>query len=96
MALTNRRSEKRLTQEKSDVKAFMSFTSKHLITEINKAIAKCDEKIRDIISSDEELREVFDIITSMPGIGAQNATCLMVYTDNFTKFDMNSRKKACY
>ena len=55
-----------------------------------------DEKIRDIISSDEELREVFDIITSMPGIGAQNATCLMVYTDNFTKFDMNSRKIACY
>ena len=96
VALTNRRSEKRLTQEKSDVKAFMSFTSKHLITEINKAIAKCDEKIRDIISSDEELREVFDIITSMPGIGAQNATCLMVYTDNFTKFDMNSRKIACY
>ena len=72
VALTNRRSEKRLTQEKSDVKAFMSFTSKHLITEINKAIAKCDEKIRDIISSDEELREVFDIITSMPGIGAQS------------------------
>lgn len=32
----------------------------------------------------------------MPGIGAQNATCLMVYTDNFTKFDMNSRKIACY
>lgn len=96
VALTNRRSEKRLTQEKSDVKAFMSFTSKHLITEINKAIAKCDEKIRDIISSDEELREVFDIITSMPGIGAQNATCLMVYTDNFTKFDMNSRRIACY
>ena len=59
VALTNRRSEKRLTQEKSDVKAFMSFTS-------------------------------------MPGIGAQNATCLMVYTDNFTKFDMNSRKIACY
>ena len=41
----------------------MSFTSKHLITEINKAIAKCDAKISDIISSDEELREVFDIIT---------------------------------
>ena len=96
VALTNRRGEKRLTQERSDVKAFMSFTSKHLITEINKAIAKCDEKISDIISSDEELREVFDIITSMPGIGVQNATCLMVYTDNFTKFDGNSRKIACY
>ena len=85
VALTVRRDEKRLTQEKSDARAFMSFTSKHLITEINKAIA-----------ADDELREIFDIITSMPGIGVQNATCLMVYTDNFQKFDMDSRKIACY
>ena len=82
VALQVRRDEKRLTQEKSDARAFMSFTSKHLITEVNKAIAKCDQKIKEIIASDDELREIFDIITSMPGIGVQNATCLMVYTDN--------------
>ena len=58
VALTVRRDEKRLTQEKSDARAFMSFTSKHLITEVNKAIAKCDEKIKEIIASDDELREV--------------------------------------
>jgi transposase len=74
----------------------MSFTSKHLITEINKAIYKCDQKIKETIAADDELREIFDIITSMPGIGIQNATCLMVYTDNFQKFDMDSRKIACY
>jgi transposase len=74
----------------------MSFTSKHLITEINKAIYKCDQKIKETIAADDELREIFDIITSMPGIGVQNATCLMVYTDNFQKFDMDSRKIACY
>ena len=56
---------------------------------MNKAIAKCDQKIKDIIAADDELKEIFDIITSMPGIGIQNATCLMVYTDNFQKFDMN-------
>jgi transposase len=96
VALQVRRDEKRLTQEKSDVRAFMSFTSKHLVTEVNKAIAKCDQKIKDIIAADDELREIFDIITSMPGIGVQNATCLMVYTDNFQKFDLDSRKIACY
>ena len=96
VALTVRRDEKRLTQEKSDARAFMSFTSKHLITEINKAIDKCDQKIKETIAADGELREIFDIITSMPGIGVQNATCLMVYTDNFQKFDMDSRKIACY
>ena len=56
---------------------------------MNKAIAKCDQKIKDIIAADDELKEIFDINTSMPGIGIQNATCLMVYTDNFQKFDMN-------
>ena len=96
VALTVRRNEKRLTQEKSDARAFMSFTSKHLITEINKAIDKCDRKIKEIIAADEELRQTFDIITSMPGIGVQNAVCLIVYTDNFQRFDMNSRKIACY
>ena len=63
---------------------------------MNKAIAKCDQKIKDIIAADDELKEIFDIITSMPGIGIQNATCLMVYTDNFQKFDMNARKIGCY
>jgi transposase len=63
---------------------------------VNKAIAKCDQKIKEIIASDDELKEVFDIVTSMPGIGVQNATCLMVYTDNFQKFDFNSRKIGCY
>jgi transposase len=96
VSLQVRRDEKRLTQEKTDIKVFMSFTSKHLITEVNKAIAKCDQKIKDIIAADDELKEIFDIITSMPGIGIQNATCLMVYTDNFQKFDMNARKIGCY
>ena len=90
VSLQVRKDEKRLTQEKTDIRAFMSFTSKHLITEVNKAIAKCDQKIKDIIAADDELKEIFDIITSMPGIGIQNATCLMVYTDNFQKFDMNA------
>jgi translation initiation factor 2B subunit (eIF-2B alpha/beta/delta family) len=48
VSLQVRRDEKRLTQERSDARAFMSFTSKHLITEVNKAIAKCDQKIKDI------------------------------------------------
>ena len=96
VALQVRRNEKRLTQDKSDIKTFMSFTSKHLITEVNKAIGKCDEKIKEIIAADDELREIFDIITSMPGIGVINATCLMVYTDNFNKFELNSRKISCY
>lgn len=91
-----RKGEKKLTQEKSDISRFMAQSSKHLITEFNKKIAECDMRIEKIIHEDEELLRNFEIITSVPGVGMQNAVCLMVYTDNFNRFDYNSRKIACY
>ena len=95
-SMTARKGEKNLTQEKSDISRFMAMSSKHLISEFNKKIAECDMRIEKIISEDEELRRNFEIITSVPGVGMQNAVCLMVYTDNFNRFDYNSRKIACY
>lgn len=95
-SMITRRGEKKLTQEKSDISRFMTQSSRHLISEFNKKIAECDKRIQDIIAEDEELRTNFDIITSVPGVGTQNAVCLMVYTDNFSRFDYNSRKIACY
>ena len=95
-SMTVRKGEKNLTQDKSDISRFMAMSSKHLISEFNKKIAECDMRIEKIISEDEELRRNFEIITSVPGVGMQNAVCLMVYTDNFNRFDYNSRKIACY
>ena len=95
-SMTMRKGEKKVTQEKSDISRFMALSSKHLISEFNKKIAECDMRIDKIISEDEELRRNFEIITSVPGVGTQNAVCLMVYTDNFCRFDYNSRKIACY
>lgn len=91
-----RKEEKRLTMEKSPSRTFISNTGKHFITEFDKAIAKLDKKIKEIIESDEELKHTYTIATSVPGIGTQNAVCLMVYTDNFRKFDFDARKIACY
>ena len=96
VSMTTRRGEKKLTQEKSDISRFMAQSSRHLISEFNKKIAECDMRIEKIIREDEELRRNFEIITSVPGVGVQNAVCLMVYTDNFCRFDFNSRKIACY
>ncbi|MEE3496157.1 MAG: transposase, partial [Butyrivibrio sp.] len=96
VCMTLRKGEKQLTQEKSDISRFMTMSSKHLISEFNKKIAECDKRIQQIIDEDEELQRNFEIITSVPGVGAQNAVCLMVYTDNFSRFDYDSRKIACY
>ncbi len=95
-SMTTRKGEKKLTQEKSDISRFMAMSSKHLISEFNKKIEECDMRIQKIISEDEDLRRNFEIITSVPGVGTQNAVCLMVYTDNFNRFDFDSRKIACY
>ena len=95
-SLMVRRSEKKLTMEKSHAKTVISQSSRHLITEMNKEIAKIDKQIDELINQDEELKEVYTIVTTVPGIGTQNAVCLMVYTDNFRKFSYDSRKIACY
>ena len=59
--------------------------------------AEClHQRYAELIKSDEELTEVFTIVTSVPGIGTQNAVCLMVYTDNFRRFNYDSRKISCY
>ena len=96
VCITLRKGEKQLTQQKSDISRFMAMSSKHLISEFNKKIAECDKRIQQIIDEDEELQRNFEIITSVPGVGAQNAVCLIVYTDNFSRFDYDSRKIACY
>lgn len=91
-----RRSEKRLTMEKSPAKTAISQSQKHVVTELSREVDKVDERIRKLIDSDKGLSAVYEIVTTMPGIGTQNAVCLMVYTDNFNKFNFNARKIACY
>lgn len=91
-----RRGEKKLTMDKSAVKTMISQSGRHIVSELNKEIEKLDKKIADLIDSDEELKGVFRIIISVPGMGTQNAVCLMVYTDNFRRFGYDSRKIACY
>lgn len=91
-----RRGEKRYTMEASPVKTMISQSGKHIVSELNKEIAKIDKKIDSLIKSDKELTETFSIVTSVPGIGTQNAVCLMVYTDNFSRFNFDARKIACY
>ena len=86
-----RRGEKRLMMEKSAAKTVIAQSGKHIVSELNKEIAKIDKKIASLIESSDDR-----IVTSVPGIGTQNAVCLMVYTDNFRKFNYDARSIACY
>lgn len=91
-----RSKEKDTIRGKSKALSFVERKTRHLIEELSKAIKQCDDKMKEIIAADEALRENYDIITSMRGVALQNAVCLIIYTNNFKKFDYDSRKIACY
>ncbi len=91
-----RRGEKKLTMEKSPLKTMISQIGRHIVSQLNKKVEKIDKRITQLFKSNEQLTEVFTIVTSVPGIATHNAVCLMVYTDNFLRFNYDSRKIACH
>lgn len=94
-ALTVRKQCKELSARSKCV-SFAQRLSKGTITFLDAQIRKCDMQIDRIIASDPQLRENYAIITSIKGISRQNGAALLVYTNNFTKFDLDARKIACY
>jgi transposase len=78
------------------VNKFIKRQTKHVIKAFDKAIADCDKKMKELIESDNDLLNTFEIVTSMKGIGMQNAASLIVYTNNFKRFGFNARKLASY
>lgn len=96
VAMEVRKKDKEASGEASRAMSFIKRKSKHLMAEIDKSIKECDDMIDRIISADPELAENYAIVTSIKGVARQNGTCLLIYTNNFKRFDMDARKIACY
>jgi len=90
------RKQDKQTAEPSIASNFINRKSKHLLTELDKAIKECDAMIDRIIDTDEALSENYEIITSIKGVARQNGMCLLIFTNNFNRFDFDTRKIACY
>jgi transposase len=88
--------EKKLVMEKCPTRTKISQSSKRVTNMFEIEITRVNKLIDELIESDDELKEVYTIITSVPGVGTQNAVCMMVYTNNFHKFNFDSRKIACF
>lgn len=50
---------------------------------INEDIEKVDKQIKELIEKDAHLKELFDFITSVPGVGAVTASEVIVATNEF-------------
>jgi transposase len=88
------------------VKETGKFISKQMAKELEKSCAKSlnalkadiktiEEKIMQIVRADEQLSKLFDLVTSVDGIGKITAWVLLVTTNGFSSFK-EGKKYACY
>jgi transposase len=68
--------------------------SKSLIRVLDRKIAKVNAQMIELIATDEQ-KNVYQLVSSIPGIGPQITCYLLIYTRCFTAFD-NARQLACY
>lgn len=73
----------------------MSHDSKILVKIIDDRIKKAEQLILSLLLSDAGTKQIYQLITSVPGIGLISATYLIIITQNFTVI-LNSRKLSRY
>lgn len=73
----------------------LSKAMKSSLEALENDIIAIEKQIKKLLDEDSKLKELFDLVTSVVGIGTQTAIALIVYTDGFTLFD-DARKLACY
>lgn len=73
----------------------LSKTIKNSLAALDKDLKNTEAKIIEIMDGDENLKQLYKLITSVVGIGFVTAINLMVYTNGFTVM-RDARKLACY
>ncbi|GAB4045112.1 IS110 family RNA-guided transposase [Spirosoma jeollabukense] len=79
---------------KSDLKNDTK-TCTHSLTALKKDLKGIDAAIREVINSDPELNSLFEIVTSIKGVGVAVATEIIITTNEFKDFK-DPKKFACY
>lgn len=82
--------------QSKDIFDYMSQSVEKIIKELDRQLERCEKKIDELINKNQEIKENYEIITSVKGVARMNAIALIVTTLNFNKFDFDSRKIACY
>lgn len=62
---------------------------------LDKDLQAIEKQMKEIIDNDDELKQLYGLVTSVVGIGFVTAVNLIVYTNEFTLFS-NYRQLACY
>ena len=62
---------------------------------IEKDLENIDKELDDIIKNDPRLKEIYELSTSVPGIGKITALSLICYTNEFNSYH-TGKQLACY
>jgi len=73
----------------------MKDTCKAAIAAISKDIERVNQRIKEVIKTDQRLKELFSYVTSVPNIGTIVGTAILVSTNEFKTIN-NARKFACH
>jgi transposase len=69
--------------------------NKDAIKGLEKSLQQVEEKMSEFIEADPELKNKYDLVTTIKGVGKVLAITLLIYTEGFTKMT-DGRKLACY
>lgn len=70
-------------------------TQEKMIRYLSKQITILDQKMNEIIKSNDSLRQIYNLLLTIKSVGKQTALIMIIYTNAFTKFK-NARKFASY
>jgi transposase len=62
---------------------------------IEKSLMQVEQQLDEIIQSDDRLKELFRLLTSVPGVGKVTAINLICFTNEFTLYK-SAKQLACY
>lgn len=93
-ALTVSLKERQEFMEK-DITTLATKQSKQLLKSIQLKVKAAEDEILYLVTQDQQIKEVYDLLLSVPGVGPIIAVHLLVQTRLFTIFE-NARKFACY
>lgn len=81
-------------EDKDLIKQVAKLCKSSLVT-LENDLKKIDKQIKETLQSDEYLKNLFNLITSVDGIGKVTAAAIIIYTDEFKKIQ-EARKLSCY
>lgn len=93
-SLKNSLQSHKLYKEISSLDSISNGLKKH-IEQQDARIKQIENRIKDIVESDEALKKNYELVTSVKGVGPMIAVVMLTTTNNFKSFECG-RKYACY